>query len=86
VAVGGAASERDHRGRPMAGESVGWVMRLLVPDAMPISLLPEPENARLDLSFDLIPVLYGRGQLDDVDAWRALRHYEPEPDCFCYAD
>jgi hypothetical protein len=55
-------------------------MRLLVPDAMPLSLLPEPENARPELSFRLILDIDDAGYAEDGDAWWPLRRYEPEPE------
>ncbi len=61
-------------------------MRLLVPDEMPISLLPEPENARLELSLDLIDAIDSSAYIDDVEARQALRRYEPEPECYCQVD
>jgi hypothetical protein len=61
-------------------------MRLLVPEEMPISLLPEPEGGRLELSFDLALDVDDLESIHDVDAWRVLRRFEPEPECYCQRD
>lgn len=57
-------------------------MRLLVPEAMPLSLLPEPEGERHELSFDLVLDADARALFNDCDDWRVLRRYEPEPECY----
>ena len=56
-------------------------MRLLVPDAMPMSLLPELESRRRELACPAVAVPEDDAYVEDDDAWRALRRYEPEQEC-----
>jgi hypothetical protein len=58
-------------------------MRLLVPDTMPISLLPESENPGREPALDLMLMIDSDGYAAADEAWRSLRRYDPEPECYC---
>jgi len=62
-------------------------MRLLVPDAMPIDLLPEPESRRLEWSFGDVAAIDDAPYAEHADDfWRRLRRYELDPAWHCERD